>query len=146
MFAVTHNQGYHRCTLKNKHAEVRLPKSQKLVNAKALKIGEDQTKRSSRPQSPDFPLKIGEDQKKKKVLTSTDRGAMVKFEMGGPAESALEQSTKGGQAFIRRGQSLKLCTKTAVFKRANLLIGGATHVNWRGQALLAPLGPGPVQC
>ena len=122
------------------HAEVRLPKSQKLFNLKALKIGEDQTKRSSRPQSPDFPLKIGED-RKKKVFTSTDRGAMVKFKIGGPAEPALEQSTKGGQAFIRRGQSLKLSTKTAVFKRVSLLIGGATHVDWRGQA---PLGPGPV--
>ena len=57
-------QSYHRSTPKDKHAEVRLPKSQKLFNVKALKIGEDQTKRSSRPQSPDFPLKIGEDQKK----------------------------------------------------------------------------------
>ena len=54
-------QGYHRSTPKNKHAEVRLPKSQKLFNVKALKIGEDQIKRSSRPQSPNFPLKIGED-------------------------------------------------------------------------------------
>ena len=59
---------------------------------------------------------------------------MVKFEIGGPAEPALEQSTKGGQAFIRRGQSLKLSTKTAVFKRVSLLIGGAKHVDWRGQA------------
>ena len=50
---------------------------------KVLKIGEDQTKRSSRPQSPDFPLKIGEDQKKQ-VFTSTDKGALVKFETGGP--------------------------------------------------------------
>ena len=33
-------------TKKNKHAEVRLPESQKLLNVKALKIGEDQTKRS----------------------------------------------------------------------------------------------------
>ena len=78
-------QGYHRFTPKNKHAEVRLPKSQKLFNVKALKIGEDQTKRSSRPQSPDFPLKIGEDQKK--VFTSTDRGALVKFEIGGPCRA-----------------------------------------------------------
>ena len=78
-----YNQCYHRSTPKNKHAEVRIPKSQKLFNVKALKIGEDQTKRSSRPQSPDFPLKIGEDQKKKKVFASTDRGALVKFEIRG---------------------------------------------------------------
>ena len=61
----TYNQGYHRSTPKNKHAEVSLPKSRKLFNVKVLKIGEDQTKRSSHPQSPDFPLKIAEDQKKK---------------------------------------------------------------------------------
>ena len=60
-----YSQGYHRSTPKNTHADVRLPKSQKLFNVKVLKIGEDQTKRSSCPQSPDFPLKIGEDQKKK---------------------------------------------------------------------------------
>ena len=81
-----YSQGYHRSTPKNMHAEVRLPKSQKLFNVKALKIGEDQIKRSSRPQSPDFPLKIGEDQKKK-VFTSTDRGAMVKFEIGRPCRA-----------------------------------------------------------
>ena len=81
-----YSQGYHRSPPKSKHAEVRLPKSQKHFNVKALKIGEDQTKRSSRPQSPDFPLKIGEDQKKK-VFTSTDRGALVKFEIGGPCRA-----------------------------------------------------------
>ena len=80
---MAYSQSYHRFTPKNKHAEVRLPKSQKLFDVKALKIGKDQTKRSSRPQSPDFPLKIGEDQKKK-VFTSTDRGALVKSEIGGP--------------------------------------------------------------
>ena len=66
-----YRQGYHRSTPKNKHAEVRLPKSQKLFNVKALEIGEDQTKRSSHPQSPDFPLKIGEDQEKRSSRPQT---------------------------------------------------------------------------
>ena len=86
MGELNYKQGYHRSTPKNKHAEVRLPKSQKLFNVKALKIGQDQTKRSSRPQSPDFPLKVGED-RKKKVFTSTDRGAVVKFEIGEPCRA-----------------------------------------------------------
>ena len=44
-------------------------------------------------------------------------------------EPAPEQSTLGGQAFIRGGQSLKLSTKAAVFKRESLLIGGAKHAD-----------------
>ena len=66
-----YTQDYHRSTPKNKHAEVRLPRSQKLFNVKALKIGEDQTKRSSRPQSPDFPPKIGEDHEKRSSRPQT---------------------------------------------------------------------------
>ena len=38
------------------------------------------------------------------------------------------------------GQSLKLSTKAAVFKRVSLLIGEAKHVDWGNQA---PLGVGP---
>ena len=46
---------------------------------------------------------------------------------------------RGGQAFVRGGQSLKLSTKAAVFKRVSLLIGGggSKHVDWGGQASLA---------
>ena len=61
-------QGYHRTTPKNEHAAVRLPKNQILFIVKPLKVGEDQKRRSSRPQSPVFPLKIGE----RKVFTSAE--------------------------------------------------------------------------
>ena len=63
-----YGQGYHRTTPKNKNAAVRLPKNQILFIVKPLKVGEDQKKRSSRPQSPVFSLKIGE----KKVFTSAE--------------------------------------------------------------------------
>ena len=53
-------QGYHRTTPKNKHAAVRLPRSQIFSIAKPLKVGEDQKKRSSWPQSPVFLLEISE--------------------------------------------------------------------------------------
>ena len=48
---------------------------------------------------------------------------------------------------IRRGvQSLKLSTKVTAFKKISLLIGGAKHSNWGGQAPWnLPLGVGPVQ-
>ena len=55
------------------------------------------------------------------------------------AESAPEQSTLGGQEFIRADQSFKLSTKAAVFKKATLLIEGAKHVI--GGASLPPLAP-----
>ena len=43
-----------------------------------------------------------------------------------------------GKRFSDGGQSLKLSTKAAVFKRVSLLIaGGAKHVSWGSQA---PLG------
>ena len=61
-----YRQGYHRTTPKNKHAGVRLLKSQKLFivkSVKSVKIKKLKIKRSSRPQSPVFVLKIGEDQK-----------------------------------------------------------------------------------
>ena len=58
-------------TPENEHAAVRLPKRQKLFIVKPQEVVEDQqTKRSSRPQSPVFPLKIGEDQKR--VFTFTE--------------------------------------------------------------------------
>ena len=53
-------------------------------------------------------------------------------------QPVAKQSTKGGQAFIRGGQSLKLSTKTAVFIRISLLIGGAKHVDRGRQAPLPP--------
>ena len=59
-FVLHDNQDYHRTTPKNKLAAVRLPKNQILFIVKPLKVVEDQKKRSSRPQSPVFPLKIGE--------------------------------------------------------------------------------------
>ena len=37
-------------------------------------------------------------------------------------EPAPEQSTQGGQAFIRGGQTLKPTAEAAVFKRESLLI------------------------
>ena len=36
------------------------------------------------------------------------------------------------------GQSLKLSTKAAVFKRVSMLIGGAKHVDWGARPPLAP--------
>ena len=58
------------------------------------------------------------------------------------AEPASEQSNSRGQALIREGQSLKLSTKAAVFKRVSLLIGGGKHVNWGGAASpRPPVGP-----
>ena len=58
---------------------------------------------------------------KKKVITS---------------QSRRQSSLLRGQAFIEEGgrQSLKLSTKVAVFKKVSLLIEGAKHVNWGGQA------------
>ena len=56
------------------------------------------------------------------------------------SEPAPEQSTYGGQLFIRGGQSLKLSTKAAVFKQESLLNGGAKHVKC-GEAW-PPLAPG----
>ena len=53
------------------------------------------------------------------------------------AEPAPEQSTKGGQAFIRGGQKLKLSTKAAVFKRVSLLFGGGASMSIEGQASMA---------
>ena len=72
-------------------------------------------------------------------------------------EPAPEQSTQGGHAFIRGGQSLKSSTIAAVFKKVSLLIGvarpplGAGSVQlcgvdgklvWRGQFLIFFLGTG----
>ena len=57
------------------------------------------------------------------------------------AEPASEQSTSRGQALIREGQSLKLSTKAAVFKRVSLLVGGAKHVNWGAASPRPPLAP-----
>ena len=54
-------------------------------------------------------------------------------------EPTPEQSTKGGQTFIRGGQSLKLSKKAAVFKRVSLLIGGGGQASrLGGQAPLTP--------
>ena len=41
------------------------------------------------------------------------------------------------------GQSLKLSTKTAVFKRARLLIGEAKHVDWGARPPCSPFGASP---
>ena len=43
------------------------------------------------------------------------------------------------EQLIQGGQSLKLSTEAAVFKRVSLLIGGGKHVDWGSQA---PLGTG----
>ena len=50
----------------------------------------------------------------------------------------------GEPSVYQGGQSLKLSTKTTVFKRVILLINGAKHVDWRGQAPWSPIGAGPA--
>ena len=117
-------QSYHWSTPKNKHAEVRLPKSQKLFNVKALKIGEDQTKRSSRPQSPDYPLKIGEDQKKK-IFTYTDRGALLKFEIGGPCRAVARAVDLKWPSVYQEGPKFQIKHNIRCFQKSKLVNCGS---------------------
>ena len=49
----------------------------------------------------------------------------------------------GGQAFIRGGQSLKLSTKAAVFKKLSLLIGGPSMSIGEVRPPWPLLGAGP---
>ena len=58
-------------------------------------------------------------------------------------EPVADQSTQGGQAFISGvGQSLKLSTNAAVFKRVSLLIGGGGRARrLGGQAPFSTLTP-----
>ena len=63
------------------------------------------------------------------------------------AKQSRRQSSrlKGGQAFIRGGQNLKLSTKVAVFKRESLLIRRTKHVDWGARLPWPPLAPALMQ-
>ena len=58
---------------------------------------------------------------------------MRKKEIPRVSRPAPEQLIRRGQAFIRGGQSLKLSTKAAVFKKVSLLIGGSQACQLGGQ-------------
>ena len=67
---------------------------------------------------------------------------MLTADVEGEAEPAAGSRLRGAKRLSEGGQSLKLSTKAAVFKRASSLIGGKL-VNWGARPPWPPLGAGP---